>query len=62
MKDSSKTIRICMKRSDLMALVRACIMIEFNLKYDQDTRRQYRDLHEKIQDQLSKWEVQNDNK
>ena len=62
MKDSFKTIRIRVKRSDLMALVRACIMIEFDMEYDQDTRRQYRDLHEKIKQILQGWEVQYDNK
>ena len=62
MKDSSKTIRIRVKRSDLMALVRSCVMIEFDPEYDPETRRIYRDLHDRIKQILQKWEVQDDNK
>lgn len=60
--ENQKTVRISLKKRELIDLMKACTMIQFDESFSDETRRTYRDLHDKIRDLIRKWEVQNDNK
>ena len=61
--ENQRSIRISLKKREMIDLIKACTLIQFSECFPEETRKTYRDLHDKIQGQIRKWEEQNnDNK
>ena len=57
--ENQKTVRISLKKREMIDLMKACTLIQFDERYSKETQKTFRDLHTRIKEQLRKWEEQN---
>ena len=54
--ENEKTITIRLKKRELIDVMKACTLIQFDEIFLEETRNKYRDIHDKLMGQITKWE------